>query len=155
MRKILFLLAVTILLISTATGCSLTKEKGDIASFEKAATDAGMKRAGIDPAVEPVDCERYISFCNEDVTYYVQFYDFKNVSSAEKFIEDSYEAAKENSDSAIKAGGSMSLNNYTTKTYSVGDEYFHIANIDDTVLYAFGKETEKDEIKEFFETVGY
>ena len=75
MKKTLILLTLTVATTFTLTGCGIfSKAKSDVASFESAATNAGLQSLSTDGVPLPSAIEDYVAYHDADMTYQVEFY---------------------------------------------------------------------------------
>lgn len=156
MKKTLILLTLTVATTLTLTGCGIfSKTKSDVASFESAATNAGLQSLSIDGVPLPSDVEDYVVYHDADMTYQVEFYDLSNTTAAENLFNDLVDYVEDEEGMGTFTNSRVSSINYATNTYGSGDAYYYITRVDDTIFFGHTESAGKDAVKAISDAIGY
>ena len=147
-------LSITLLLSTMIlTGCLQGNEPIDATTFTNLAKTKNLEIEDIKETITAYDMDAALLAYNENDTYQIEFYDFEkdNIANNEfnsqiNRIKDSY---------ATGSTTSSSIGGTSTFTYKVGNEYYAIVRVDDTMVYAYSDEKEVDLINEFLKEIGY
>ena len=156
MKKTITLLTLIILTAITLTGCGLlNKSKCDTRTFEHVITNAGLTTFSDDTSESLASVEEYVAGTNADMTYTVLFYDCTDTTAAENMFNELMRRSEESLGFGNSSNTSINSLNYSMKTYSRDDEYYHITRVDDTVFWGYTDTEGKEVIKAISDAIGY
>lgn len=151
--KFLSIFVIAITMVFVVTGCSkkvITAEqfKSKMEDKEYNVVDITDQYSSSDKFIKV-----YVAL-NEDKTYQIEYYQFKDVDSATNAFESS-KTNFENSKGSSSVNTSVNLANYSKYSLSTNGKYKTITRVEDTLLYADVDSSYKNKVLDVFDSFGY
>ena len=145
----------TTLLLSTMvlTGCLQGKEPVDATKFTNLAKNKDLVIEDIEETITAYNMDAALLAYNEDDTYQIEFYDFEKDNIANNEFNSQVNRIKDSYSTGVTT--STTLGGTSSFTYKIGDEYYAIVKVDDTLVSAYTDEKEADLINDFLRELGY
>jgi len=150
-KKVLALLVVLFLTVSL-TGCGKKAITG--ADFKSKMEAKGYTVTDFTSSVgSAAGAKEALVANNKDTSLIVEFLTFEDEKAVIDGVEDLYNSAKDKE--GTKSTTEVNLGNYNKRTVKVGEEYYVIERVDNTLLYIVSTKNTSKEADEIVKDLGY
>ena len=153
MKKKYLFLGIMVFLLMLTVGCSMNKEAISTSEFVEIATSKGYETIDITDKYVDYDQVKEATKISEE-GFDIEFYVLNSTSDAKEMYEKNKKLIDDNKD-GMSTDTTVTAGNYETYDLKTTDNYIHLCQVDNTMLYVNVESSYQNKTNELIEELGY
>ena len=153
MKKKYLFLGIMVFLLMLTVGCAMNKEAISTSEFVEIATSKGYKTIDITDRYVDYDQVKEATKISEE-GFDIEFYVLNSTSDAKEMYEKNKKILDDNKD-GMSTDTTVTSGNYVTYDLKTTDNYIHLCQVDNTMLYVNVESGYQDKTNELIDELGY
>ncbi len=153
MKKKYLFLGIMVFLLMLTVGCSMNKEAISTSEFVEIATSKGYETIDITDRYVDYDQVKEATKISEE-GFDIEFYVLNSTSDAKEMYEKNKKILDDNKD-GMSTDTTVTSGNYVTYDLKTTDNYIHLCQVDNTMLYVNVESGYQNKTNELIDELGY
>ena len=153
MKKKYLFLGIMVFLLMLTVGCAMNKEAISTSEFVEIATSKGYKTIDITDRYVDYDQVKEATKISEE-GFDIEFYVLNSTSDAKEMYEKNKKILDDNKD-GMSTDTTVTSGNYVTYDLKTTDNYIHLCQVDNTMLYVNVESGYQNKTNELIDELGY
>ena len=153
MKKKYLFLGIMVFLLMLTVGCAMNKEAISTSEFVEIATSKGYETIDITDRYVDYDQVKEATKISEE-GFDIEFYVLNSTSDAKEMYEKNKKILDDNKD-GMSTDTTVTSGNYVTYDLKTTDNYIHLCQVDNTMLYVNVESGYQNKTNELIDELGY
>ena len=153
MKKKYLFLGIMVFLLMLTVGCAMNKEAISTSEFVEIATSKGYETIDITDRYVDYDQVKEATKISEE-GFDIEFYVLNSTSDAKEMYEKNKKILDDNKD-GMSTDTTVTAGNYVTYDLKTTDNYIHLCQVDNTMLYVNVESGYQNKTNELIDELGY